>query len=245
MADNSNAFVKGGCGCVLAFLVVSFLSVLVGGRVRINLCGVAFVFVIGGLISQALLWVYNKGKENDGGGGKDGGEPDLFSIQDQLPLEEGPDTGEDEVSPALSNALVVTLEDDEPRRTAMSQALESAMPETEYLFFDNAPDMIEWLERHLRSVDLICLDHDLGPNIEREGEFFDPGTGREVADFLAGREPSCPVIIHSSNAPAVEGMKFALEDAGWKTQRVVPFDNLDWIGGEWIEAVVRCLGQRA
>jgi hypothetical protein len=64
-------------------------------------------------------------------------------------------------------------------------------------FFDNAPDMIAWLEKHLTEVVLISLDHDLGANRQRSGKVFDPGTGRDVVDFLVQHPPGCPVIVHT------------------------------------------------
>jgi hypothetical protein len=32
-------------------------------------------------------------------------------------------------------------------------------------------------------------------------------------------------------------MMFALEDANWKVDRVVPFDDMGWISGTWISRV--------
>ena len=59
---------------------------------------------------------------------------------------------------------------------------------------------------------LICLDHDLGANLIVNGDYQDPGTGRDVADYLSGEEACCPVLIHSSNAMAAPGMMMVLED---------------------------------
>jgi len=49
MTEKSTAFVKGGCGCLLVFFGLGLLAVLVGGRFRIGLGGLAFLFVLGGL----------------------------------------------------------------------------------------------------------------------------------------------------------------------------------------------------
>ena len=75
--------------------------------------------------------------------------------------------------------------------------------------------MIAFLERELESVDLISLDHDLGPARLVGEEQLDPGTGRDVTRFLAARPPRCPVIVHTSNPLGREGMVTDLELAGW------------------------------
>ena len=67
----------------------------------------------------------------------------------------------------------------------------------------------------------------------RDGQRFEPGIGREVADFLAQHAPVCPVIIHSSNGPAAQGMQFCLERAGWSVTRVYPLDDLAWVERGW------------
>ena len=95
--------------------------------------------------------------------------------------------------------------------------------------------MIRWLNAHLGEAALISLDHDLEP--ERAGE--DPGTGRDVVAFLAGRSAVCAVIVHTSIGTAASGMCFALEGAGWSSIRVVPVDELEWVKGDWIREVLR------
>ena len=139
--------------------------------------------------------------------------------------------------------LIATLEDDERRTGGMCAEIERVFPDAKAVFIDNAPDMIGWLEKNLRSVDLLCLDHDLGPNRRRDGEEFDPGIGRDVADFLATRPPQCPVVIHSTNVIGADGMQFTLEDAEWKVERVHPFGDLEWIRLMWIRQVVAKLQQ--
>jgi len=85
---------------------------------------------------------------------------------------------------------------------------------------------------------MLSLDHDLGPDRQRQGKTFDPGIGRDVAEFLVTRAPSCSVLIHSSNVEAAHGMQFTLEDAGWSVERVAPFDDLAWIKAQWSGLVV-------
>jgi hypothetical protein len=108
-------------------------------------------------------------------------------------------------------------------------------------FFDEAPAMIAWLGAHLEECALISLDHDLGPSRRIDEEFRDPGTGRDVADFLAARKPACPVIVHTSNPLARVGMELALQSAGWKVVRVYPQFDTDWIGTHWLAVVLELL----
>jgi hypothetical protein len=138
---------------------------------------------------------------------------------------------------------IVVLEDDEDRTLAMRQVLEDRFSEFDCTFFDNAPDMIDWLRDYLVSTSLLCLDHDLGPNRQRNGRIFDPGVGRDVVNYLRTCKPKCPVIIHSTNTPAALGMKAALQRAGWQCLRVIPFDDLNWVNTIWRAKVTRYLGK--
>lgn len=136
----------------------------------------------------------------------------------------------------------IVILDDEPDRIAvMMECLAARLPGDELVSFDNAVDMIDWLLDNLTTASLICLDHDLGPNRRRAGEVFDPGTGRDVADFLATRPASCPVVIHTTNSLAAPGMVRVLGESGWTVTRVVPYEDTQWIGEDWIEAVAAAL----
>jgi hypothetical protein len=85
------------------------------------------------------------------------------------------------------------------------------------------------------------LDHDLELKPGPDGRLIDPGTGREVADYLARKEPACPVVIHSTNAAAAQGMATALTEARWQTYCVAPYGDLEWIPGPWFRAVRRAV----
>jgi hypothetical protein len=137
------------------------------------------------------------------------------------------------------NSVIAILDDDLNRLAAMRALLVKWFHGCEIAVFENAPDMVAWLKENLQTVGLLSLDHDLGPNQLRDGVEFDPGTGRDVADFLATRPPQCNVILHTTNSLAAPGMLQVLEDAGWSVSRVVPYGDLDWIGEVWINAV-RC-----
>ena len=136
---------------------------------------------------------------------------------------------------------IVILEDNCERTAAMRECLADRFRQYEATFFSAPAKMIAYLVENLPETILISLDHDLELESDRFGQLTDPGTGREVADFLAGQPPVCPVIIHSSNSNAAVGMEMVLQDANWETHRVVPFDDLAWIQRDWFRAVRRAI----
>lgn len=64
MANEGNAFVKGGLGCFLVFVVVALLAVLFGGQAHLDLGGVVILFVIGGVLGLVGNWIYQKGRND-------------------------------------------------------------------------------------------------------------------------------------------------------------------------------------
>ncbi|MBC8290255.1 MAG: hypothetical protein H8E37_08055 [Planctomycetes bacterium] len=132
---------------------------------------------------------------------------------------------------------IVILEDARERRKIMAPCLADLCPEYEVRFFHTAGETISYLIDNLSRVLLICLDHDL-EMIPIDGHrLIDPGSGRDVADFLATREACCPIVIHSTNGIAVEGMKSVLGDAGWSIHRIVPVGVTRWIRKGWRQRV--------
>ena len=140
---------------------------------------------------------------------------------------------------------ILILDDEPDRIAAMREVIERELDGAELICFDNAPDMIRWLRTNSAAIALICLDHDLGPNRIRDGSVFDPGIGRDVADFLASGPPMCPIIIHSTNDLAVPGMIQVLEDSGWSCRSVSPYGNLDWVAEIWRDAILEVLSNRS
>lgn len=61
MSERSTAFVKGGCGCLLAFVGLGLVAAIAGGRVHIDCGGAGMLFLIGGVIGLIVLAVYKKG----------------------------------------------------------------------------------------------------------------------------------------------------------------------------------------
>ena len=129
---------------------------------------------------------------------------------------------------------IVILEDDSNRIAVMDDCLADKFPFFERKFFRTAPDAIAWLDAHLSETACVSLDHDLEPQSPSDP---DPGIGRDVADFLAARRPTCPVIIHTTNRPAAEGMELVLVDTGWKVERIMPYESCRWIPEAWLPLI--------
>ena len=136
---------------------------------------------------------------------------------------------------------IVILEDNLDRQAAMRACLADRFYTIDACIFDSPADTIRFLAAHLDETVAISLDHDMELIPGANGRCIDPGTGREVADFLAERPPVCPVIIHSTNVPAAVGMEEVLQAADWKTRRVTPFDDMKWIATDWFFAMRRAL----
>ena len=136
---------------------------------------------------------------------------------------------------------VVDFEDNEDRQAAMRECLADRFPQFDHCFFSDPREVIRFLTENLSGTILVSLDPDQELLPDGNGGWLDPGTGREVADFLATQPPACPAVVHSTNAPAALGMRTALEEAGWAVRCVVPHDDLEWIPGDWFRAVRRAI----
>jgi DNA-binding NarL/FixJ family response regulator len=136
---------------------------------------------------------------------------------------------------------IVILEDNEDRAAAMRRCLQERFCEFEVSFFNESATMIDYLRSHLPDTILICLDHDLELMPGVDGRLIDPGTGRDVADYLAGQAPVCPVVIHTTNSAAGTGMEMVLQEARWQTQRVSAYNDLEWIPTKWARTIRRAV----
>ena len=136
---------------------------------------------------------------------------------------------------------ILILEDNEERRAAMRNCLAERFYQYETKFFDSAAEMVRYLEARLGEALAISLDHDLDLKPNPVGGWSDPGTGRDVADFLARQAPVCPVVISTTNVPAAVGVERVLHEARWQTYRVVPFNDLEWIANDWFPKMRRAI----
>lgn len=132
------------------------------------------------------------------------------------------------------SATIAILDDEAERVDAMLAALSRSLPAYDVVTFRTAQETIEWLDTSVNTAALISLDHDL---IRLSPDEPEMGDGREVADFLATRSPVCHVIVHSTNFNAAVGMEMALNESGWQTTRVNPYDDLAWVSERWIHEV--------
>jgi len=136
---------------------------------------------------------------------------------------------------------IIILEDNEERRAAMRRCLDDRFYQYEARFFDDAAELIDYLRANLNDTLVISLDHDLELKPTPTGEMTDPGTGRDVADYLARTAPVCPVVIHTTNSSAAVGMEMVLQDAHWETRCVLPCDDLEWIPTQWFQSIRRAI----
>jgi len=132
---------------------------------------------------------------------------------------------------------IVILEDNQDRQQAMRDCLTDRFHQYEVVFFDNASEACSYLESNLESALILSLDHDLEFKPANDDRMQDPGTGRDVADLLASKRPTCPIIIHTTNTVAGDGMQFLLQEANWETHRVHPFGDLEWIPTKWFRTL--------
>ena len=140
-------------------------------------------------------------------------------------------------SSASNRVLLLMLEDDAERIERFTAAIRRLAPAPELRCWRNAAQMIREIGPLLPRVRVISLDHDREP----EGEGApDPGTGWDVAKFLAAQPPTCPVIIHTSNGDRASWMQGEFELGGWEYHRVPPFGD-DWIERDWYRLVRRLL----
>jgi hypothetical protein len=134
--------------------------------------------------------------------------------------------------------IVIILEDNDERIRAFESAVASLGSDFTLRMWRDAPGMIAECGDCIGDACLISLDHDLVP---LPGSFSDPGTGLEVAEFLSRLQPSCPVILHTSNHERRWSMHNEFRLAGWRVEIVPPFGN-DWIRSSWLSKAKALIG---
>jgi len=74
MANEGKAFLKGGCGCLIAFAVLAIIAVAAGGSAHLDVGGLLLLLAVGGVIGLVVNWIYQKGRR-DASGDEDDGRP--------------------------------------------------------------------------------------------------------------------------------------------------------------------------
>jgi ADP-ribosylglycohydrolase len=134
---------------------------------------------------------------------------------------------------------ILILEDNEDRIAGFERAISELGNDFELKLWRDAPSMIAECEQFFPSAALISLDHDLNP---QPGATTDPGTGMDLAIFLADFLPVCPVLIHSSNTDRAYSMLNELRFAGWIADRVGPLAT-QWIGTAWLKRMRQMMSE--
>jgi len=135
---------------------------------------------------------------------------------------------------------ILILEDNDERVAGFQKAMAEIGGGFDLKIWRDAHSMIAECAEFFPSAALICLDHDLNP---QPGVTTDPGTGLDVAKFLADFLPVCQVLIHSTNTDRVYSMHNELRFAGWIVDRVGPLGK-DWIETTWSRRMRELLSEQ-
>src|SRR5688572_14188214 len=108
------------------------------------------------------------------------------------------------------NRKILILEDNAERTAVMVRRLADRFHQFDIEVFGEAGSMIHALDAAWDRLACIALDHDLEMIEGANGRLKDPGTGRDVVEFLVTRQPVCPVVVHSTNTAAALGMEQCL-----------------------------------
>ena len=133
--------------------------------------------------------------------------------------------------------VIAILEDNADRVAVMRAKLADGLSQHEHFVTDDPPTLIDFLERRWADILLVSLDHDLHERPDHSTTL----TGLQAAQYLAGRDPAFPVLMHTTNRVEGRQMRVALKDAGWHVRWVHPFDDTNWIGSDWYPTLERAL----
>lgn len=137
---------------------------------------------------------------------------------------------------------ILILEDNADRVAVMRADLHERFPQYPVEVFPSASDMIQRMSAAgLYDVILIALDHDLELLTSTSGALTDPGTGDDVAQWLATQPAVCPIIVHTTNTHAGDVMVDRLVGSGWIVRRIVPYDGERWISEQWFPTARRLI----
>ncbi len=133
---------------------------------------------------------------------------------------------------------ILVLEDNDDRITAMRDVIADRFGQYAVSFFKSCDEMKSAITQDgLADVVAIALDHDLEMIPGPEGRMVDPGTGVEMAEWLKDQSPKCSVVVHTTNTRGGIEMVRLLRKAGWRVERVVPYDGESWIATGWFSLI--------
>ncbi|MDC0835038.1 ADP-ribosylglycohydrolase family protein [Geitlerinema sp. CS-897] len=127
---------------------------------------------------------------------------------------------------------IAILEDHPDRRSRMAKLLKQTFDEPQVRFLKTASEAIAALERDLDTCAIVSLDGDLSRSQFSEEGDRDPGTGEEVAAYLARVDAQCPVVVHTSDNQMAIAMMQTLSEGGCWCDRVVPEER--WLPHRWL-----------
>jgi len=134
---------------------------------------------------------------------------------------------------------IIILEDNKDRQRVMQDSLAGRFPAYTLEFFATVQPLIGRLsESGLYDVALLSLDHDLELLEDAStDQLVDPGTGVDLAAWLASQPAVAPVIVHTTNGSGGDQMVDLLASGGWQHSRVVPYGGESWITESWLPLV--------
>jgi hypothetical protein len=142
----------------------------------------------------------------------------------------------------LKIPVLVIVELDDARLSRMFEALQSAFPQVQQQLFP-APSALEdqfneWLPR----AKLICIQADLVPP-PGKAEFW--GDSKMLAEALTRyRPPACPILLHATDAAAMDSIAGTIRGAGWDVHTlVVGGDDAQWIHAVWLPKAVQLVSR--
>ena len=134
--------------------------------------------------------------------------------------------------------LIVVLEDNVDRRTAMRELLTDRFGMYDHFFSDDPTELIRQMRARIDDLLVVSLDHDL----HERPDFNTEVTGMDVVEVLfRDWQPTFPIILHTTNTIRGDRMQEMLRSNGWPVSRVVPFDDMNWIARDWNPAIKKAI----
>jgi FixJ family two-component response regulator len=138
----------------------------------------------------------------------------------------------------MRRSLIMILEDDAERIRSFQHTIAPLGFRLHH--WHDAPAMIAECLPYLADTCLISLDHDLH---RRPSATRSPGSGLEVAKFLARHPAVCPVIIHTGSSDSAWSMYRVFQGGNWNVEMVPPLGK-GWIHRSWLPAAKALIHRR-